>query len=208
MSPTTRRTLRLALASLIATALVAQLAIGLSRSGLTVVNFFSLFTVLSNGAAVVMLTMLASRPGRDDSSGFAAFRGAVTVYMSVTGLVYAFILTTSATDVGLTEPWVDWVLHIVGPLAVVADWFVHRPAAAVGRRSVFYWLAFPVAYLVYTLVRGQIVDWYPYPILDPDEVDGYGTVALWSGGVIVVIAIVGLFYQWWADRQRAETVPA
>ena len=187
---------------------MAQLAIGLSRSGLTVANFFSYFTVLSNTAAVVMLTMLAIRPERDESTGFVAFRGAVTVYMSVTGLVYAIILAPSATDVGLTEPWVDWVLHIVAPVVVAADWVAHRPHARVGLRTVLYWLIFPAIYLVYTLTRGELVDWYPYPFLDPGEVDGYGAVALWSGVVLVVIVVFGLFYRWWADRPSVETAAA
>ena len=62
MSETTHRALRLALASLLLVALVSQLFIGLSRSELTVVRFFSYFTVLSNALAVIMLTMLATRP--------------------------------------------------------------------------------------------------------------------------------------------------
>jgi hypothetical protein len=29
------------------------------------------------------------------------------------------------------------------------------------------WLAYPVLYLVYSLVRGAFVDWYPYPFINP-----------------------------------------
>lgn len=201
MTRTRHRALRLAFASLLATALAAQLAIGLSRPGLTVVRFFSYFTVLSNTSAVVMLTLLAARPRRDESTRFAIFRGAVTVYMGVTGIVYAAILAPGAGDVGLTEPWVDWVLHVIGPVAVAVDWVVSRPPVTIPTAALPIWLVFPAAYLGYTLIRGPIVDWYPYPILDPHESDGYGEVVLWSVVVLVVIVALGALHCWWANRE-------
>jgi hypothetical protein len=200
MSETTLRSLRLALASLLTVALLAQLAIGMSRADLTVANFFSFFTILSNTAAVVMLVLLAGRPDRADDKGFSIYRGAVTVYMSVTGLVYATLLGPTGIDVGLTEPWVNWSLHIVGPLAIAADWVIHRPGVRLAGTSLLIWLGFPAAYLVYSLVRGAIVDWYPYPFLDPGETGGYGGVAIWSGVVLVVILGFGYGYLWWANR--------
>ncbi|MGD2103279.1 MAG: Pr6Pr family membrane protein [Acidimicrobiia bacterium] len=208
MSPTTLRALRLALASLLVTALVAQLAIGLSRSDLTVVRFFSFFTVLSNTAAVVMLTLLALRPRRDESAGFAVFRGAVTVYMSVTGLVYALILYPTLADVAVPEPWIDWSIHVIGPLALALDWLFNAPKAGLGWSAIGWWLIFPAVYLVYSLVRGPIVDWYPYPFLDPDEQGGYGSVAMWSVVVLVVIVALSAFYRWWASREPTGTATA
>lgn len=208
MSPTTHRALRLALASLLATALVAQLAIGLSRSGLTVANFFSFFTVLSNASAVVMLTMLAMSPTRDGSAGFAVFRGAVTVYMTVTGLVYAVILYPTLADVAVPEPWIDWSIHVIGPLALALDWLFNPPVAEIEISAIGWWLLFPAAYLVYSLVRGPIVDWYPYPFLDPGEQSGYGGVAFWSLVVLVVILGLSFACRWWGNRKTVETVPA
>ncbi len=203
MSESTHRALRLALASFLATALVAQLAIGLSRTDLTVVRFFSYFTVLSNTTAVVCLVMLAMRPSRSASVAFSTFRGAMTLYMTTTGLIYAVVLAPSAADVGLTEPWVDWALHVVGPVAVVADWIFDRPSVALPWRTLGIWLVFPAVYLVYTLVRGELVGWYPYPILDPAEAGGYGGVGLWSAVVLVVMVGFGAAYIWWAGRARA-----
>lgn len=205
MNQTTHRGLRLALASLIAVALVSQLFIGMSGSNLSVVNFFSYFTVLSNTSAVVLLVLLAARPGRDDSLGFATFRGAVTVYMSVTGLVYAVILAPNLADVGVSEPWIDWAIHIIGPLAIALDWMFFRPPVRFPRRTLPVWLTFPAVYLAYSLIRGPVVDWYPYPFLDPVESNGYGGVALWSLVVLVVTLGFGLLYYWWANRAQLDT---
>ena len=54
-----------------------------------------------------------------------------------------------------------------------------------------------MAWTVFTLVRGAIDGWYPYPFLDPAN-GGYGTVALYAIaimalllGVIWLVATVG-----------------
>lgn len=208
MSETTHRALRLALASLLLVALVSQLFIGLSRSDLTVVRFFSYFTVLSNTLAVIMLMWLAARPGKDSSRWFSLFRGGVTVYMSVTGLVYAALLAPNLADVAAPEPWIDWTIHVIGPVLLAIDWFVYPPPVRIGMMALEIWLVFPVAYLGYSLIRGAIVDWHPYPFLDPDEVGGYVGVALWSAVVLVIILSFGWLYRWWANRMVAKKEPA
>lgn len=205
MSRTTHRALRLALASLLLVALLAQLAIGMSRSSLTVANFLSFFTVLSNVSAVVLLILLAARPGHDVSPTFAVFRGAVTVYMSVTGLVYVILLAPIAAEVGVAEPWIDWSIHVIGPVAIAIDWILAPPPTELSLGSLWVWLVFPTAYMAYSLVRGVIVEWYPYPFLDPAE-GGYPAVAIWSVVVLVVILGFGFVYYWWANRRRAAFV--
>lgn len=207
MSRTVLRSLRLALASLLAVALVAQLAIGMSRSALTVARFFSYFPVLANALAVVLLVMLAARPRRDASPRFAVFRGAVTVYMTATGLVYALLDAPVTGDLGGHEPWIDWCIRVLGPIAVTLDWIAHPPPVRMPRESLWVWLLFPAAYLGYSLVRGPLLDWYPYPFLDPAQ-GGYGTVAMWSGVVLVVITSFGYAYYWWANRQPPATTTA
>ncbi|MCW2602206.1 MAG: hypothetical protein JWN61_341, partial [Pseudonocardiales bacterium] len=51
------------------------------------------------------------------------------------------------------------------------------------------WLIFPLGYLIYSLVRGPIADWYPYPFMDPDE-HGYGGIAITS--MIIAVAVAGI----------------
>lgn len=202
MSETTHRALRLALASLLLVALAAQLVIGLSRNDLGLVDFFSSFAILSNTAAVVLLIALAARPPRSNGLRFSMFRGGVTVYMAVAGLAYATLIVPTGIDIGPTEPWVDWSLHVIGPAALIADWVAFPPPHRLSLRALPVWLAFPAFYLAYTLTRGAIIDWYPYPFLDPAETGGYGMMAVWSGVGVVVILIVAAVSLWWANRRR------
>lgn len=111
--------------------------------------------------------------------------------MVVTGVVYAVLLAPASADVALTEPWVDGVLHLVAPVAVLLDWLVDPPGRRLTVGEAATWLAFPSAYLVYSLVRGPIAEWYPYPFLDPDHGDrGYVDVAITSAGILATIIVL------------------
>lgn len=187
----------------IVVALVTQLVLASDNPAFSPFNFFSYFTVLSNVSAVVILTMLAVRPLRSEQ--FTTWRGASTLYMGVTFLVYVTVLLPLQSDVGVSEPWIDWIIHGIGPLFMVADWALNRPAKSVTWGTFSMWLIFPAAYLVYTLIRGPIVDWYPYPFLDPRPPHTYGEVAIGSAIVLLVILVVGLGLRWWANRANSAS---
>ena len=54
--------------------------------------------------------------------GWPYFRGAVTLYMAITGIVYALLL--SDVDVQLSSRWVNATLHEILPLVLLADWIL------------------------------------------------------------------------------------
>ena len=59
----------------------------------------------------------------------------------------------------------------------MVGWLVFGPRGLIAPRDVGAFLVVPVGWLVYTLVRGAFVDWYPYPFVDVGE-HGYGVVLL------------------------------
>lgn len=73
----------------------------------------------------------------------------------------------------------------VGPVVIVLDWLVAPPARRPSIATAASWLAFPVVRLVYTSVRAAVVDWYPYPFLDPDD-KGLGAVVVSCVGITVL----------------------
>jgi len=148
------------------------------------VNFFSFFTIQSNLLAAAMLLYGAVRLARSGTlPRLDAWRGAVVLYLSLTGIVYGLLLSGYQDELQTTIPWVDTALHRVIPLVMVADWLLDRPRTSIGWREARWWLLYPIAYLVYSLVRGPIVDWYPYPFLDPSTDGGYPVVALYCLGI-------------------------
>jgi hypothetical protein len=57
-----------------------------------------------------------------------------------------------------------------------------------------------VAWLAYTLVRGPIVDWYPYPFVDPRE--GVPALLAYLGGMTVGFVALIVLVTWVGNRAR------
>lgn len=202
--------LRIGLGLLTLAAVFIQLWIGVTENDAKASNFFSFFTIQSNLLTVIVLLaggMIALRR-QASSPGWDLFRGAVVAYMTTTGIVYAALLSGLPDNLDLTQPWVNSVLHQVMPIAMVVDWIISPPERRLTVRRALIWMIFPMAYLVYSLIRGPIVDWYPYPFLNPDEVGGYagvvayavGIAALFTGIIWFVVAVGNKARDWRSTR--------
>jgi len=186
-------------------AVVTEVATLHERGKFAPFNFFSYFTVESNlfAAAILIVSASALAQGIHGHS-LALLRGAATLYMVTTGLVFA-VLLSGIKGVELTAvPWDNIVLHYLMPLALALDWFVDLPRQRLVFRQAAVWLAFPLIYIVYSLIRGRVVGWYPYPFVDPST-HGYSGVA----GTSVAIALVVVAFIWGLTRftQVARTDP-
>ncbi len=181
---------RLAFALLALAAVGTQLALGLQRETFVVANFFSFFTIESNliGAFVLLLAgvgaLRSADPGR-----FALLRGAATLYMTTTGIIYFLLLRGLEASLQTPVPWINTVLHYVMPLALLADWLIVPPKRRIAFGQALVWLLFPLAYVAYSLIRGSIVGWYPYPFLNANE-QSYGQIAV--TGLVILAGLLGV----------------
>jgi hypothetical protein len=188
-------------------AIGVQLGIHIQH-GFAVLNFFSYFTNLSNifAAVVFLLGALALLRRREPRSQVAddLARGAAAAAMAIVGIVYGILLRNE--DLGTLLPWVNVVVHYVMPVAVVADWLYAPPASRLTLRQTGYWLIYPLLFLIYTLVRGAIVNWYPYPFLNPAKAGGYGGVTLYAIAIFVAFLIVGWLLVAVGNAQKRDRV--
>lgn len=160
-------------------------------TAMRVVNFFSFFTVQSNIMLGIGAAILAVHP-RADGPVFRVLRIAGLIGIAVTGVVYVTLLRgivdldgiAMATNIGF---------HYLAPLLGVVGWALFGPWPRLDVRTVVLSLGWPVAWLVYTLIRGEIVDWYPYPFIDVAEL-GYGRTLLNAAGITVVFLAVGWLF--------------
>jgi len=183
---------RLGLAGLTIWAIVRQLQSSSRLASFHASNFFSFFTIESNIlACAVFIIGSGLIVFGAQRRWFEAIRGAATLYMVTTGLIYAALLSGNEVALQTTLPWVNTVLHQIMPVAVLLDWIVVRPSSSITQKQLLAWLGFPVAYVVYSLLRGSHVSWYPYPFLDPRP-HGYLHVLIYSIGIAVTI--IGLAY--------------
>src|SRR5690606_27490606 len=120
--------LRIGFGLLILVAVAVQLmhTIQLDRS---VVNFFSFFTIESNllAAFVLLVVGFGALAGAKAHRTFAFLRGAATLYMVITGIVFALLLAGLEQRLQITIPWVNTVLHYIMPVVMLVDWLLFPP---------------------------------------------------------------------------------
>lgn len=161
-------------------------------------RFFSYFTILSN-LAVVAVTWTAFRKG-DGWFARARIRGAVALYIGVTGIVYFLILRHLWQPQGW-QWWADSGLHYAVPALYLLWWIAAVPHGALTLGDAAAWLLFPLAYCAYALLRGAWLGEYPYPFLDAAQL-GYPRTLLNALGVTLGFLIVaGVLLM--LDRLRA-----
>ncbi|HEY8599216.1 MAG TPA: Pr6Pr family membrane protein [Thermomicrobiales bacterium] len=194
------RTYRIGFALLTFVAIVYQFVARAALGDFNPVNFFSFFTILSNIFAAVVLLLAGLRGDADGESSLTwdLVRGAAVAYMTTTFVVYGLLLTGYNDALQTSIPWVNNVLHRIFPLVLLIDWVVQPPRHPLTFRQALVWMVFPILYLVYSLLRGPLVGWYPYPFLDPRRAGGYPVVALYSLGIalgfflfVALIVVIG-----------------
>lgn len=168
---------RIGFAILTFSAVITQLFTSISL-GRSVANFFSFFTIESNilaGALLLLTGIYGLLRGRADKFDF--LRGAATLYMSMTGIIYVLLLSGNEVSLQTTTPWVNMVLHYIMPVIILIDWLASPPAKAIRFERALWWLTFPALYLLYSFIRGPFVNWYPYPFINPLNTDWQAIVA-------------------------------
>jgi hypothetical protein len=152
----------------------------------------SYFTIQSNLLIAITATTLALNPGRDGPT-WRIVRLAGVVGIAVTGLVH-FVLLRPLLDLDGLNWAADKALHMVVPLLALASWLTVGPRPRIDRWTILGALAWPFAWLAWTLLVGQLSGWYPYPFLDVDA-EGVAAVASVSVGITVLfIALIAAAY--------------
>lgn len=205
--------IRIAFAGGIAAAIIAQLSFSLSFNPLSIPhllwNFFSFFTILSNCVSVIALLVGAWYCFRvkADPEWFNIVRASVAAYMVTTGFAYGLLLRDVSLDQANTLVWSNEILHVWAPLYLLLDWLFASGRSPLSWRRLWIVAVFPIAWAVYTMVRGTFVDWYPYPFLDPSQPGGYRAVLFYVILISIVILATG-FGLFAISRARKLQPPA
>ncbi|HQW69023.1 MAG TPA: Pr6Pr family membrane protein [Flavobacterium sp.] len=169
---------------------VLMLNVSLETTAETTIRFFSYFTILSNTLVAVYFTVMwLKKPSllllRLQKPGILT---AVTLYISIVGLVYQLVLRSIWSPTGM-QKLVDELLHSVMPLFVIVFWYLYENHKTTSWKSFPKWLIFPSLYLVYILIRGHFSNYYPYPFMDVTQL-GLNQVLLNSGVLVLVFVAV------------------
>lgn len=168
------------------------------------------YTLLSNLLCAIWMVLLIIRTALDQSrdgkrgtsTPSARFSGAVMEAITVTMLIYLFVLVPVAfSQPGTHVPFTltDNLIHIITPCLLIADWllFVHK--GAFRWFDPLLWALIPYAYLVFAFTFGALGgefgphQKYPYPFMDVGVL-GVGGVASWVLGLTVALIAMGYVY--------------
>ncbi|WP_152617481.1 Pr6Pr family membrane protein [Phaeacidiphilus oryzae] len=185
-------------------------------------DFWIYFTFQSNLILAVcfgILTVQGLRGGAGPGVP-PAVKGAATLYILITGLVFNLLLANPASPFYTVQQeshyvWHSVLLHVLCPLMALGDWVFIGPRARLRLRDALHWLGYPLAYLAFALVRGAVVGGgtrYPYPFLDLTEHSGVAVtincvclaVFFWLLGTALVGIEAGLTRRW--TRLAAQSV--
>lgn len=175
----------------IALAFIAWYSIALQLYLITgsISNFFSYFTILSNLLIAVSLTVSSFTQNSKAGNFFSllSIQTAIALYIFIVSLVYNIILRSIAVFTGW-QLFVNNMLHVVIPILYIIFWMFFRTKGNLRWKDAGYWILFPAIYLTYSLIRGSIIHWYPYPFLNAVQL-GYPKVLL----NVIIMAGVFLF---------------
>lgn len=172
--------------------------------GTRLVRYCSYLTIWANALVAWSAGTLAL--GRDrDTRLWRALRTDAVVLILLAGVVHFFLLRP-LLDLEGWDLVADRLLHMVVPVVAVAGWLVFGPRGRLTTADLGPFLALPVGWLGYTLVRGAVVDWYPYPFIDVGE-HGYARVLATCAGVSLLMLAIAWGAVWLEGRLGARQRP-
>ena len=201
---------RLIFAVVALTAVAVQFTTVTLAKGHSVPNFFSYFTNLSNIiiSLVFIISAVNLARSREPRAVDTAIRGGAVVYIAFVGLVFNTLLRD--TDLGDLIPWVNVALHMLLPIVAIIDWLVWPPRRPLAFRLTFVWMIFPALYVAYSLIRGALIGFYPYPFFNPAVSGGYPGVAAYCAVMLVGFFVLATLVWWLGNigyRRIAASIP-
>lgn len=169
------------------------------------IYFWTYFTHLTN--IWLVLTHLSVLSG---ARWLGWFRRPTTIasaatFITLVMLYYHFMLAPFLQMEGALQ-FATYLLHYVAPIIYLAWWVVGAPHGTLKFTGIPMILLPGVIYIAWVLLRGAIVNEYPYDILDVNKA-GYGGVAIGVLALLVAVAIFAVVFvalDGWLGRRRAR----
>ncbi|MEO7049108.1 MAG: Pr6Pr family membrane protein [Ferruginibacter sp.] len=153
----------------------------------TTIRFFSFFTILTNIIVAIFFTNNIYSKKLNSSK-----LTAVTVYITIVGLIYQVILRQTWKPEGM-QFIVNELLHTLIPLLVIIFWCMYAVNRLTPYSRIGKWAIYPLVYLVYVLIRGNFAGFYPYPFIDVTNLGMEKTLVNAAMILVLFIALAAIF---------------
>ena len=157
-----------------------------------VINMLAYFTILTNIFVAVVLAIVGLLPNSRMGKVFATPKvfGCVVTSMLWVGIGFHVLLSDYWSPDGM-EAVTNYLNHYIVPSALLIIWLVFPPKNKIPKRTPFLWEIYPAIYGIYIIIRGELIDKYPYPFFDVNLI-GYSKALL--NGLVILLVILGIGY--------------
>ena len=156
--------------------------------------YFSIVTAIVAGAFLVATGFGLVR-NQEDSKRIEIARLSFTVAMIVVGVVYHLLLADAPGDVRDGDyVWPvlpNEVIHTYGPILLVIDYLLSHKAFRLKLRAALWVAVFPLTWLVFSVIRGLVTNWWPYWFINPNEEGGVPGMLTYIAAITSFFLILG-----------------
>lgn len=156
--------------------------------------YFSIVTAIVAGSFLVA-TGIGLVRGKEDTKWIEISRLSLTVAMIVVGVVYHLLLAGTASDVRDGDyVWPvlpNEIIHTYGPILIVIDYLLSHKAFQPKLRAALWVAVFPLTWLVFSVIRGLVTDWWPYWFINPNEEGGVPGMLTYIAAITAFFLILG-----------------
>jgi hypothetical protein len=131
----------------------------------------------------------------DDTKRLEIARLSLTVAMIVVGVVYHALLSDVANDVRdgdyVWPVFPNEFIHTYGPVLIVLDYLISTKGFQVRMRAALWVAVFPLLWLVFSVIRGSLTDWWPYWFINPNGEAGLVGMLSYIAAITVFFLVLG-----------------
>lgn len=156
------------------------------------------FIIAAIELVVAIVALYKGNKRGENESPVAVIKYLAAVWILITFAVNNILLA----DLSSVSYWTSFsnvILHFVGPLLFIFDFFLFTKRKAVKWHDIAYIISYPYLYVIFALVRGALIDpantdvIYPYFFLDPSE-NGYAYVFMYVMILTVVFVVIAWIF--------------
>lgn len=189
--------LRLGIAAAIVYSIGWQVTDRMAHNVFRPAEYFSYFTIQTSllTAVILVLSGLTMWSGADESPRLTKLRLVAASASIVVGIVYNLLLRDSApaaADGDYKWPVLpNEILHVWAPTLVFLDWLLSRNAQRLAWLHSLNVVYFPLAWLAFSVIRGNLDGWWPYWFLDPTDQGGLPQMLQYIGAITAFFIAIG-----------------
>jgi hypothetical protein len=153
-------------------------------------RYFSFFTILTN--IMVASTYTAIALGGKSFLTRTKSITAVTLYIVMVGIIYNTVLRNLVELQGVPLI-VDRLLHSIIPVSLLIFWMFIVPREGLQWSYAISFLWYPVCYILYVIILGELTGFYPYPFANVEKL-GYPRAIINGMSICVGFLIAALLF--------------